>query len=84
MDPRVSYEIINKASPIADSAAAMVKIKREKICPKMSSKYKEKTAKLRFAHRSINSIPTRDFKTLLWFESVPIREIINSVQFIVI
>jgi hypothetical protein len=44
------------AKPMADSAAATVKINSENTCPIISSKYTEKIIKLKLIANNINSI----------------------------
>ena len=57
-------KIVRIAKPIAASAAATTRIKREKICPERSPRRLEKPIKLIFAERSINSI---DIKIVIKF-----------------
>ena len=44
--PRTRQQTTKRASPIADSAAATVKLKRAKTCPRTSSKATEKKKKI--------------------------------------
>ncbi len=66
------------ASPIADSAAATVKINKENTCPVKSSKYTENKTKLRFTLNKIISIHIKIIKTLLLFNKIPNEPIKKS------
>jgi len=54
-----------------DSAAATVKMRREKICPLRSSKYVEKIRKFRLTARSINSIHISITTIFLRLKKIP-------------
>ena len=69
------------AKPIADSVAAMVKIKITNNCPKTSSKYIENTIKFRLTDKSINSIDIIIIKIFFRFNTNPKAPIANNVVF---
>lgn len=69
----------NIAKPIADSAAATVKINNANICPKISSKKTENTIKLKFIASSINSIDINIIIIFFLFKNIPLSPIKNKM-----
>lgn len=59
------------AIPIADSEAAIVKIKNENNCPYKSSRYTEKTTKFKFIPSNINSIHIKIIRILVRLKTIP-------------
>ena len=68
------------AKPRADSAAAIVKINKEKIWPYKSSKYIEKKIKFKFNESSNNSRPIKVIKKFLKFKMIPHNEKKNIIK----
>lgn len=66
------------ARPIADSAAAIVKINNENNSPIKSSRYTEKIKKFKLIDNNNNSIENRIIIKLLLFIKIPITAIQNN------
>ena len=64
--------------PMADSAAATVKMKMENTWPKRSSKYTEKIMKLRLTANNINSIDINIIIMFFLFKKIPQTPITNK------
>ena len=71
------------ASPIADSAAATVKINKENSWPYKSSKYTENIMKLRFKLNNTSSTHINIIKIFLRFNTMPTKPIMNKRIFVV-
>src|SRR5262249_1094521 len=67
------------ASPIADSAAATVRMKNTKTCPDGSSKKCENATKFRLTASSISSIAISSTIMFLRFRKMPITAIANRI-----
>ena len=74
--------MIITAKPTADSLAATAKMKREKSCPQISSKYTENKMKLKFKLNKFNSIPIKRISKFLLFVNTPIKLIENRKKFV--
>ena len=66
-----------RARPIADSAAATVNIKKENMCPYMSSKELDTTKKFKFIAKSIISIHINTIIIYRLFKRMPNNAIKN-------
>jgi len=69
------------AKPIADSAAATVKIKKENIWPKISSKYNENKIKFKFKLNKTNSTHIKIIKIFRRLKIIPNKPIIIKKKF---
>ena len=67
------------ASPIADSAAATVRMKNTKTCPVVSWRKCEKAMKLVFTASSINSIHINRTMTFLRLRKIPVTAMENRM-----
>ena len=66
------------ANPIADSAAATVKIIKANNCPKRSSIKIEKIIKLKLIANNINSIDINKMIIFFLFKKIPLKPIKNK------
>lgn len=71
-------KIINNANPIADSAAATVKIKNENIWPTMSSFAHENKIKFKFTDNNKSSIDIKTINIFLRTKAIPINPVQNK------
>ena len=69
------------ANPIADSAAAIVRIKKENNCPYKSSKYIEKRIKFKFKLSKTSSIHIKITSILRRLKTIPNKPIKNKKKF---
>ena len=67
------------AKPIADSAAAIVKMNIAKICPITSSRYIDNVAKFKFTPNNNNSIDIRIVKIFLRLSITPNNPMKNTI-----
>jgi len=68
------------ASPIADSAATTVKIKKTNICPVRSFKRFPNTIKLKFIDRNISSNDINIIIIFFLLRNIPASEILNKTE----
>lgn len=71
-------KITKSDSPIADSAAATVKMKNENNCPMASSFAHEKLMKFKFTDKSNNSMDINTISIFLRIKATPIRPTQNK------
>ena len=77
------YNKVITAKPMADSVAAIVRIKRTKIWPTKSSRYIEKAAKFKLIDNSKSSIDMIITKIFLRFKITPSNPIKKTMLVIV-